>query len=115
MIKFNFDSSKFEKKIQAIGKDSDDVAEEIVKELGSLIKTNARHYVPVDTGDLKASIDLDIKSSTEATVGSALDYAAEVEFGTRRKRPQPYLMPAKYDAEAAADRVMKRVVSKYVD
>ncbi len=115
MIKFDFSSGNFEKKINNIIKHSEDIAEQVVSEVGSLIKTNARHYVPVDTGDLKASIDLVIESSTEAIVGSALDYAPHVEFGTLNQSAQPYLYPAKNDAEAAADRIMKRVVRKYVE
>ena len=60
---------------------------------------HAREIVPVDWGNLKASIKVTtLPNSTsglivgEVTAGA--EYAAYVEHGTSRQRPQPYMRPA---------------------
>lgn len=113
MIKFEFNSDDLEKKFAAIAKDADNIAKEVVEQVGSLVKTNARHYVPVDTGALKGSIDL-VVNGNEAIIGSPLDYAAHVEYGTVNQAAQPYLTPALNDADAKTEGIVKRVVAKHV-
>ena len=55
---------------------------------GYKVQGRARHFVPVNTGYLRASIavDGDISNLT-VKVGSALKYAAPVEFGSRPHTP----------------------------
>ncbi len=45
------------------------------------------------TGALRASIDR-VVTSDEAIIGSALEYAPYVEFGTRKTGSRPFLKPA---------------------
>jgi len=113
MIKFDIDDLKVLQMFAAIEKDADKIAKEVVEQVGSLVKTNARHYVPVDTGALKGSIDMVVKGN-EATVGTPLDYAASVEFGTIHQAAQPYLIPALNEADAKTQGIVKKVVAKYV-
>lgn len=113
MIGFSFNSKGIEKKIEGIIKNADIIGTEVAEQLGSIVKTNARHYVPVDTGALKASINMEVKGN-EATVGSPLEYATYVEFGTVSQSPKPYLTPALYDADNKAQQIIRKVVGKYV-
>lgn len=50
--------------------------------------------VPVDTGRLKQSIGVQKVQDGEYRVGTNVDYAPYVEFGTRRQAPQPFMRPA---------------------
>ena len=76
--------------------------------------TIARQLVPVDSGDLRESIAVELDRRTGAasvTAGNEeVDYAAFVELGTAHNPPQPYLRPA---AELAAKRSRNRRVRLY--
>ncbi len=64
------------------------------------IEAEAKKRCPVDTGRLRASINPKVKSPTEGSVGTNVEYAKYVEYGTRRRgnhpgmRAQPFLEPA---------------------
>jgi HK97 gp10 family phage protein len=61
------------------------------------VQNRATQLCPVDTGRLRASIDHEMGVDAEgayALVGSNVEYAGYVEFGTRFMAPQPYLRPA---------------------
>lgn len=66
--------------------------------VGLKIQSDARRACPVDTGRLRASIAAEpvVESGDKLTlkVGTNVSYAAYVEFGTSRMRPQPYMRPA---------------------
>lgn len=55
----------------------------------------AQREVPVDSGRLRGSIKV-FKSNDEGAwiLGSDVDYASIVEFGTTDQEPQPFLRPA---------------------
>lgn len=117
MKNIKIDDTKLMKRIEAIAKNTDNIAEEIVVNLGTIAHKVARNTVPVDTGALKQSLTLEVDkqgTSTVATIGSSLEYAPHVEFGTVYQTPQPYLNPALRTAEQQADNVTKAVVNKYV-
>lgn len=66
-----------------------------VKRAALNVQNNAKRAAPVDTGRLRNSIAHEIEGDgLEATVGTNVEYAPFVEFGTRRGRAQPYLLPA---------------------
>lgn len=74
----------------------DSVADEIVK-TAYKIERDAKMVVPVDTGDLRKSIETDVTGSgtkTSAEVGTDVEYSKHVEFGTSRQYAQPYLIPS---------------------
>jgi len=57
----------------------------------------AKILAPVDTGRLRASIGWTIGTTSSglfAEVGTNVEYAPFVEFGTGRASAQPYLIPA---------------------
>jgi HK97 gp10 family phage protein len=76
-------------------------ASEVVRTAATEIEARAKQVVPVRTGTLKNSIQAAMDSALTATVGTAVEYAAYVEFGTRGRPPRPYLGPA---AEAVRPR-----------
>lgn len=61
--------------------------------LGLRIQNNARILAPVDTGRLRSSIQAH-KEPRAVVIGTNVEYAAYVEFGTRFMAAQPYLRPA---------------------
>ena len=76
---------------------------------GSQARDRAKRLVTVDTGALRRSIRLEVRRREGKThfigigaggfvrnprTGRLVDYAAFVEFGTSRQRPQPFLRPA---------------------
>lgn len=61
--------------------------------LGLQIQNYARLLAPVDTGRLRSSITA-TKGDRVVTIGTNVEYAAFVEFGTRYMAAQPFLRPA---------------------
>lgn len=60
----------------------------------SNIQGRARLRAPVDTGALRASIQVEITAWYAAEIQATVDYAAYVELGTVNSPAQPYLGPA---------------------
>lgn len=61
------------------------------------VEAAAKRQCPVDTGRLRASITHALDQDGQgllAVVGSDVEYAAYVELGTSRTRPQAFLRPA---------------------
>jgi len=62
------------------------------------IERDAKQIVPVDTGDLRASIESRVIRNAEGEVvgviGSNVKYAPFIEFGTSKMGAQPFLRPA---------------------
>ena len=59
------------------------------------IEGHAKAAVPVDTGNLKSSIQTTQEGPVSASVGPrSVDYAGYVEYGTYKMGAQPYMRPA---------------------
>ena len=72
-----------------------DAVKQVVRSDGATLQRKAQRYCPVDTGTLKRSIDLEISDmGLTATSAAHTDYAAYVEYGTRKMDAQPYMVPA---------------------
>lgn len=72
--------------------------------LGIDVQNRARQKAPVDTGRLRASISHELGSDGRGPyvdVGSNVEYAPHVEYGTSRMSAKPYLRPAIAEAVAA--------------
>lgn len=68
------------------------------------VQNRARELCPVDTGRLRSSIHHKPgrdQRGPYVDVGTNVDYAAFVEYGTRHQRAQPFLRPAVAEAVAA--------------
>lgn len=67
----------------------------IVRYRGSEMQSVAQEICPRDTGNLAASITLEITDGgMTAEVAPHMNYAGYVEWGTRFMNAQPYLRPA---------------------
>lgn len=115
MFKFDINTKELEKRFKKLSNDSA-IAEEVVDNLGVIALKAARQSVPVDTGALKQSLNLEVDKKgfdAVATVGTPLDYAAAVEYGTASTSPQPYLKPALEQARKNVPNVVKGVWKKH--
>lgn len=77
-------------------------AEATVLAVALAVEAHAKTIVPVRTGNLKNSIHTWREGPSHYAVGTTVEYAPYVEFGTRRMAARPYLRPA---AEIVATRL----------
>lgn len=63
-------------------------------EFGETVVELARDNAPVDTGNLKRSIEAKQVSDKSMTIQTRTGYGAYVELGTRHRAATPYLAPA---------------------
>lgn len=65
-----------------------------LKKVTLLVERHAKEYCPVRTGRLRASIHHGKLGDLTYYVGSNVEYAVFVEFGTYKMAAKPYLRPA---------------------
>ena len=71
-----------------------------LRDSGDAVEESAKSKAPVKTGELGASIRNEVdEGAKEVFVGSDLDYALYLEYGTRKMQAQPYLRPALYETD----------------
>lgn len=117
MFKFEINDKNLTKQLEQLGGFSDEMAEEIANNIAVVALNAARNFVPVDTGALKQSLTLEVAKEGDkfvAYVGSDLEYAPDVEYGTSGSSPQPFLNPAGREAEKDMPKIVEAVVDKYV-
>lgn len=74
---------------------TDQQIEAALEAIGLKVEGYAKLICPVDTGRLRNSITHVVKPNEKTVyIGTNVEYAAAVECGTSRQRPQPYLKPA---------------------
>ena len=66
----------------------------ILEAMGGMAENYAKMLCPVDTGRLRNSITHAQEDESTEIVGTNVEYAAYVEYGTSRSKAQPYLTPA---------------------
>ncbi len=69
---------------------SADKVRRAVLRTAQLVHNKAKEHCPVRTGQLKNSITL-LPAKDSAIIFTDVEYAAMVELGTSRQRPQPFL------------------------
>jgi len=80
-----------------------------LSEAGMLVKTDAKLRCPVDTGNLRKSITSEVKQvDRSAEIGTNVEYAQYVEYGTKRTRAQPYLRPAGDENRDKIERIFQK-------
>jgi HK97 gp10 family phage protein len=82
-------------------------ASQIVRKTASDIEAHAKAVVPVDTGNLKNSIQTEMESDLTAVVSTGVEYAPYVEYGTHKMAPRPYLGSAAEAVKPAFEAAMK--------
>ena len=85
-----------------------------VREAAMLVEREAKINVPVDTGRLRGSIASEEKKPLLFEVGTNVEYAAAVEFGTSKTAAQPYLEPAVESVRAQYPDLIKEGVKAEV-
>jgi HK97 gp10 family phage protein len=89
----NFD--KFQGILKDLLKETNDKCEKMIERTAIKIESKAKYYCPVDTGRLRSSISHRLSyDRLGAEIGTNVDYAEFVEFGTSKMDAQPYLRPA---------------------
>lgn len=68
----------------------------------ALVKARARDLVPVRTGRLRDSIEIERERRAVYAVRAGAPYAGFVEFGTSRMDARPFMRPAVRDTRATA-------------
>jgi HK97 gp10 family phage protein len=85
-------------KFKAIGKQVYTEQEQGVLQAAMIVERDAKINAPVDTGRLRSSITSRIAENDGTTiaaeVGTNVQYAQAVEFGTSRKAARPFMLPA---------------------
>lgn len=72
-----------------------EAVKQVIKLNGAELQQTSMKLSPVDTGQLKRSITLDIKDKgLTAVIAPHVNYAAYVEYGTRYMNAKPYIRPA---------------------
>lgn len=82
-----------------------------VKKNGAQLQKTAQKNAPIDTGNLRQKIALEITDGGKtAEVESTAEYGAYVELGTRFMKAQPYLKPAFEEQKEKFKADMKELV-----
>ncbi|MDT2914127.1 HK97 gp10 family phage protein [Lactococcus lactis] len=69
--------------------------QQVVKSNTSKMTANMQNLVPVDTGNMKRSIKMEITDGGfSGQAGPHTDYSAYVEYGTRFQTAQPFVKPS---------------------
>jgi len=88
-----------------------------VTDLVLIIEAEAKRRCPVDTGNLRSSITPVVESWAAGYVGTNVQYAPFVEYGTKHMAAQPFLEPAfiegKRRAKEIFEKAMTRAISEY--
>lgn len=71
----------------------DELVQKALETIGLIGEGYAKLACPVDTGRLRNSISHAVDEQS-AVIGTNVEYAAYVEYGTTKTKAQPYLKPA---------------------
>lgn len=93
--------------MRALAKKLPGIPAALERELAGVLAANAdraaetaRKNVPVDTGELRASI-LRESGGLSARVSASAEYAAMVEYGTRGMPPRPFMLRTAQESRQA--------------
>lgn len=73
------------KKLDKLGGDIPQSMQKAMLRGGAVFEAGAKEHCPVDTGQLRESIHTEAQSESTVTVGTSVQYAPYVEFGTGPK------------------------------
>lgn len=80
-----------------------------IAEGAEIVRDNAKAICPVDTGNLRASLESK-SSGMQATVGTNVEYGIYQEFGTYKMAAQPYLRPSLTSCEGEVLAAVKKAM-----
>lgn len=88
---------EFEMWLDDVPESVEDIVHDSLLKSAMNVERKAKSLTPVDTGRLRGSINTDDKTAgkhIEIEVGTDVEYAEPVEFGTYKSSAQPFLNPA---------------------
>lgn len=95
--------------------------ETVEKDVSKLIKNtlhnierDAKKECPYDTGRLRGSITTNIISTYSGEVGTNVEYAGWVEYGTRYQSAQPYFEPAVEKNEDKFNEELDKIIEELI-
>lgn len=87
--------------------------ERALTKIGLVVQDDARLRSPVDTGNLRGSIDHKVNVSDDSVaIGTNLKYGIFVEKGTSRQKAQPYLEPAATENRGLIERIAREELGR---
>ena len=91
----------------------DDAVAVALEKCGMLAEGYAKKLCPVDTGNLRNSISHSVDTGGRcAYVGTNVEYAPYVEYGTYKQKAQPYIKPAVADHGDTYESVIESTLRK---
>ena len=79
--------------------------------IGLTAEKYAKEIVPVDTGRLRNSITHDVDGK-EVYIGTNVEYAPPVEYGTVKQKAQPFLVPAATEHDSTYKQIIQDEFAK---
>jgi len=105
---------ELEKKLKRLSNVAQKEAKQEALHAGSLlVQGQATLNAPVDTGNLRSSIDVEV-GTEDAEIFTPVEYAAHVEYGTSRQAAQPYLRPALDNSKGNIIKLFSQTYAKYL-
>ena len=86
---------------------ADNALREGLMQAGRQVQGIAKRLCPVDTGNLRNSIEVTAVPDG-AEVGTSVEYAPYVEMGTSKQTAQPYLRPAAQEHSSTYKAILKK-------
>ena len=112
MTKYEVDKKDFKKLERKLNKIEINLIQDLTKELGvtaSIISLKAKRDAPVDTGNLKNSINFG-KDSNGVYVESPAEYSGFQEYGTKYMKAQPFFFDnAKTEIKILIQRLKNKI------
>lgn len=94
MIKVNATVKIESNKLGILMKSAEERVTQVLRASALKIEALAKTKVPVRTGNLKNSLHSEVLKWDTAVVGTHVEYAPYVEFGTRKMSARPFFVPA---------------------
>ena len=76
---------------------------------GAYVETAAKLLCAVDTGNLRGSINHKMVEKLTVRIGTPVEYGPFVEFGTRKMKALPFLLPALVNNKKDIRDIIKKV------
>ena len=113
-IKISSDAEKILREFNKTETVEKDVSK-LIKNTLHNIERDAKKQCPVDTGRLRGSITTNIISTYSGEVGTNVEYAEYVEYGTRYQSAQPYFEPAVEKNEDKFNDALDEIIERLLE